>query len=448
MPGESMLTVQRESALGDSLFHRIADARQYSDSLFEIVRPEALYDRPIPERHRIVFYIGHLEAFDWNLLHENVFGLGSFHPEFDRLFAFGIDPVGGGLPTDQPSDWPSLDSVREYVRGIRTLLDEKLADATSAEIYQRDGFSLETLLNVAIEHRLMHVETLAYMLHQLPLERKRPQIVSLPVLSSAITHSMVEVPAGFAHLGLSQGSGVFGWDNEFQAQTIDVPEFAIDRCMVTNGEFLAFTEDEGYQRRELWSDLDWDWKSVGGISHPVFWTTRNRSWAYRTMLDEVPLPLEWPVYVSHAEASAYARWVGKALPTEAQWQRAAYGSADNTERFYPWGDSTPDPAHGNFDLQSWDPMPVNAHPRGASAFGAEGMLGNGWEWTSTVFGPFPGFEPFAFYRGYSADFFDGKHYVIKGGSARTAACMVRPSFRNWFQSHYQYVYAGFRCVSH
>src|SRR5215470_9572466 len=134
-----MPTMQRESAVGESLLHRIADARQKSDALFEIVRPEALYDRPIAERHRIVFYIGHLEAFDWNLLHENVFGLGSFHPEFDRLFAFGIDPVGGGLPTDQPSDWPSLERVREYVRKIRTSLDDKLlAAATAGEGYQRD----------------------------------------------------------------------------------------------------------------------------------------------------------------------------------------------------------------------------------------------------------------------------------------------------------------------
>src|SRR5215472_15791526 len=162
-----MPTMQRESALGESLLHRLADARHKSDALFEIVRPEALYDRPIPERHRIVFYIGHLEAFDWNLLHENVFGLSSFHPEFDRLFAFGIDPVGGGLPTDNPSDWPPLDRVGEYVLRIRASLDEKVAGVGLMDVYQRDGFSLDTLLDVAIEHRLMHVETLAYMLHQL-----------------------------------------------------------------------------------------------------------------------------------------------------------------------------------------------------------------------------------------------------------------------------------------
>jgi gamma-glutamyl hercynylcysteine S-oxide synthase len=442
-----MLTVQRESVVVDSLLQRVSNARQKSDSLFEIVRPEALYDRPISERHRIIFYIGHLEAFDWNLLHENVFGLRSFQPEFDRLFAFGIDPVGGGLPIDQPTDWPSLERVREYVSRIRVSLDEKLAVAITDDRYQRDGFSLDTLLNVAIEHRLMHVETLAYMLHQLPFSRKFPQPASAPVLTSPLKISMASIPGGRIHLGLSRQSGEFGWDNEFEAHTAEVPAFEIDRCMVSNGQFLQFLEDQGYERRELWGDADWEWRSASSVSVPVFWHKTDGAWFWRTMFAEIPLPLDWPVYVSHAEASAFARWAGKTLPTEEQWQRAAYGSSEEAERFYPWGKDAPTSTHGNFDFQSWDPMPVNAHPRGQSAFGIEGMLGNGWEWTSTAFGPFPGFEPFPFYRGYSADFFDGRHFVIKGGSSRTAACMLRPTFRNWFQSHYQYVYAGFRCVN-
>jgi len=439
-----MLTAQSKSVIGESLLERVADARRKSDALFEIVRPEALYDRPIPERHRIVFYIGHLEAFDWNLLHD-VLGLKSFHPEFDRLFAFGIDPVGGGLPTDQAADWPSLERVREFVRNIRETLDAKLNSDTDG--LQRDGFPLETLLNVATEHRLMHVETLAYMFHQLPFERKIPPVPSSPVLTSPVKASMIEIPAGSIRLGLPRGSKVFGWDNEYESYTANVPAFVIERYMVTNGQFLGFITDGGYEKRELWSDSDWEWKTANRMSSPVFWSKKGGEWFYRTMFADVALPLDWPVYVSHAEASAYARWQGKALPTEEQWQRAAYGSSDGAQRNYPWRSGIPTRERGNFDLASWDPVPVNAHPHSQSAFGVEGMLGNGWEWTSTVFGPFPGFEPFPFYRGYSADFFDGKHFVMKGGSARTAACMLRPTFRNWFQSHYQYVYAGFRCVS-
>jgi formylglycine-generating enzyme required for sulfatase activity len=124
----------------------------------------------------------------------------------------------------------------------------------------------------------------------------------------------------------------------------------------------------------------------------------------------------------------------------------AYGTPLGEELDYPWGEEAPSPQRGNFDFASWDPTPVQAHPQGNSAFGVADLLGNGWEWTSTVFGPFPGFRSFSFYPGYSASFFDGKHFVMKGGSPRTAACMLRRSFRNWFQPHYPYMYAKFRCV--
>jgi gamma-glutamyl hercynylcysteine S-oxide synthase len=453
------LGAERVATVGDELIERWSDARWQSDALFNLVRENALYERPIPERHRIIFYLGHLEAFDWNLLNGSVFGLKSVHPEFDRLFAFGIDPVGGGLPTDLPSDWPAVDVVRDYVSKIRNSLDTKLEKVNLEPDFRTDnGFSLRTLLNVAIEHRLMHTETLSYMLHQLPLNTKvRPraqQAVSPNNADPPVAHRMVNVPAGVVTLGLARDAKDFGWDNEYEAHTVEVPAFEIDQYKVTNRQYLEFMAAEGYETRAFWNDDDWNWKTAGGISHPLFWKKDGDRWLYRTMFDEVPFDeaaLDWPVYVSQAEASAYARWAGKSLPTEAEWQRAAYGSVDGNARAYPWGNETPsaefNKRFGNFDFRCWDPVPVNAFPEGQSAFGIHDMLGNGWEWTSTVFGPFPGFEPFPFYRGYSADFFDGNHFVMKGGSARTAACMLRPTFRNWFQAHYQYVYAGFRCVS-
>jgi ergothioneine biosynthesis protein EgtB len=460
-----MLATQNDIAAGSGLLERILDARRRSDELFSLLRVESLYERPIPERHRIIFYVGHLEAFDWNLLHETVLGLKSHLPEFDRLFAFGIDPVGGGLPSDQPSDWPSLDAVRDYVADLRATLDEQLSkrilapDSQESDGHARGKFSLDTLLNVAIEHRLMHVETLSYMFHQLPFDRKvrservrdeqenQQTLRSIPVLPR-----MVEIPAGAATLGLARGSGIFGWDNEYEAQTVRVPAFNIDQFKVTNGEYLKFMLAGGYDTPSFWTIEDWNWRTANAISQPVFWRKAGDGrWFYRTMFEEVPLPLDWPVYVSQAEASAYARWAGKLLPTEAEWHRAAYGTANGSERTYPWGNepasSFGEARLGNFDFYSWDPAPVNAFPDAQSEFGVDDMLGNGWEWTSSIFAPFPGFEPFPFYPGYSANFFDGKHFVLKGGSARTAACMLRPTFRNWFQAHYQYVYAGFRCVS-
>ena len=438
------MSVARHIQLRHELLARIHDARDRSDELFALVRPSALYDRPIPERHRIIFYVGHLEAFDWNLLRESVLNAKAFHPEFDQLFAFGIDPVGGGLPDDKPSDWPDLSAVQDYVQHVRNAIDQKLEAILSPGL--RPSSDLSTLLNVAIEHRLMHVETLAYMLHQLPFDKKIRERGRPPLLTEPVTSRMVQIPAGTATLGLSRSSGEFGWDNEFEAQTVDVPAFEIEQFMVSNAGFLEFVNSGGYETPQFWADADWEWKTLQDISHPIFWTKASDAWRYRTMFDEVPLPLAWPVYVSHAEASAYARWAGKSLPTEAEWHRAAYGTNEDQQRRYPWGNESPNAQRCNADLVRWDPVPVNAMPSGQSAFGVYGMLGNGWEWTVTEFSPFPGFERFSFYPGYSANFFDGKHFVMKGGSPRTAACMLRPSFRNWFQPHYQYVYAGFRCV--
>jgi iron(II)-dependent oxidoreductase len=458
-----MLTAEKAVAVPNELLGRIVDARLRSDALFDIVRRDSLYERPIPERHRIIFYLGHLEAFDWNLLQDCLSrpASASVHSDLDRLFAFGIDPVGGGLPSDVPSDWPSLDVVRGYVRGVRSALDKSLATTDFAAV-ARDGYTLQTLLNVAIEHRLMHVETLAYMFHRLPFDQKvheRQRTELQPVPCSPLASHMVSIPAGGVTLGLRPNGNEFGWDNEYEAHAEQVPAFEIDRYKVTNRLYLKFIEEGGYETRSFWSENDWNWKGSHGISHPAFWEKRNDTWHWRGMFDLIPLDavssaLDWPVYVSHAEANAYARWAGKALPTEAEWQRAAYGSAGESDsgeaRAYPWGNEAPSGAKqpfGNFDFRRWDPTPVNAFPDGQSAFGVDDMLGNGWEWTSTVFAPLPGFQPFSFYRGYSADFFDGKHFVMKGGSPRTAACMLRPTFRNWFQAHYQYVYAGFRCVS-
>jgi ergothioneine biosynthesis protein EgtB len=460
-----MLIAESQVASAPGLLQLLSDARSRSDALFDLVRSESLYERPIPERHRIIFYVGHLEAFDWNLLTRSLAqhaadSLENGHPGFDRLFAFGIDPVGGGLPTDVPSDWPALTAVQDYVSNVRRLLDDHLADAmresdpglqneASRKESSHDEFPLTTLLNVAVEHRLMHVETLSYMLHQLPLSMKLRQTDSpQPHVQPAIP-KLIAVPAGLVTLGLPRNSNSFGWDNEFEAHTREVPAFEIDQYKVTNRQYLEFMAAGGYDTRSYWNDADWDWKTTNNISHPLFWKAAGNTWLWRTMFDEIPLPLDWPVYVSHAEANAYARWAGQSLPTEAEWQRAAYGSPDGEERTYPWGNEAPhaNSKRGNFDFHNWDPTPVNAFPGGQSAFGIRDMLGNGWEWTSSVFAPFPGFDPFPFYRGYSADFFDGKHFVIKGGSPRTAACMLRSSFRNWFQAHYQYVYAGFRCVS-
>jgi formylglycine-generating enzyme required for sulfatase activity len=167
------------------------------------------------------------------------------------------------------------------------------------------------------------------------------------------------------------------------------------------------------------------------------------------MFDEIPLErvASWPVYVSLAEARAYARWRGKRLPAEAEFHRAAYCGPDGRETIYPWGEAAPSARHGNFDFTDWAPAPVGSHAAGASRWGVGELVGNGWELTDTPFAPLPGFVPMATYPDYSRDFFDGKHFVVKGASWATDAALLRPSFRNWYQAHYPYVFAKFRCVS-
>jgi ergothioneine biosynthesis protein EgtB len=390
-----MVTEVVESAR-HTLLARLEAARAEADALFRTVKTESMYDRPIPERHRIVFYVGHLEAFDRNLLGDPA----SQRSEFDALFAFGIDPVSGNLPADQPEDWPSLRVVYDYRDRTRAHVDNLIEKMAA-----RGDEEFDVLLNVAIEHRLMHAETLAYIFHQLPYESKQGSETRSAAPHHPRADTPVRIPAGHATLGLRRDSPAFGWDNEFEAYTAAVPGFAIARRKVTNGEFLRFVNEGGYRERSLWSPEDWEWRSARAMTHPLFWTQRNGAWMYRAMFSEIPLPPHEPVYVSHAEASAYARWQGKKLPTEEQWHRAAWGSNE-----------------------------------------VEDLRGTGWEWTSTKFAPFPGFQAMPFYPGYSEPFFDGKHYVMKGGSPRTAPVMLRPSFRNWFQPHYPYIYSGFRCV--
>jgi ergothioneine biosynthesis protein EgtB len=294
----------------------------------------------------------------------------------------------------------------------------------------------------------MHVETLSYLLHRLPYEAKEanrePAGGTRAGMAGGIVAGMVEIPAGAVTLGMRRGEA-FGWDNEFEASRVAVAGFRMDRFKVTNGEYAEFVADGGYKERRWWTAEAWDWKRAEGIRLPAFWRREGEEYVWRGMFAEVDLPLDGPVYVSQAEASAYALWKGKRLPTEAEWQRAAYGS-ENGERAFPWGDAEPAAPHGIGGEIGFAPWAVDAHPAGQSAWGVWGLMGNGWEWTQTVFGPLPGFATYPFYPGYSADFFDGKHFVLKGGSRATKPGLLRRSFRNWFQPHYQYTYSGFRCA--
>jgi ergothioneine biosynthesis protein EgtB len=431
--------------------------RARSEAIFDLIDPAAYYSRPISLRNPIVFYEGHLPAFSVIAFLRRGLGLPSVDARLERLFERGIDPESEETAVPRSgaaTAWPSRGEVRTFARAC----DEAVIRAM--ESLPPGPVALEGLYT-ALEHEAMHQETLLYMWHRLAYEQKQPRGgrreaggafggnasapagASISDLGSRIS-DRIRIPAGEATLGADRARVVFGWDNEFDAHVAPVPAFDIDSLPVTNAQFLDFVNAGGYGLRELWSEEGWEWIRADRVQHPAFWIpvsrTSNldappashlapRDFDWRGMFEAFALPLDWPVYVSHAEASAYARWKGRRLMTEAEFHRAAEGATA-----------------GHADFAGFDPVRVGSHPRTASIHGVHDLIGNGWEWTSTVFGPFDGFVPMRSYPEYSADFFDGRHYVMKGASPATAKELIRPSFRNWFRGNYPYVYAKFRTV--
>ena len=421
--------------------------RRRSRQLFDIVRPEAYYSRPISLRHPIVFYEGHLPAFSLNTLVKKALGRPGVDQRLERLFARGIDPEDeASASRSQRDQWPSRDDVRRFADDCDALILEALANAPleqSGHPLLHEGQAVYAIL----EHEAMHQETMLYMWHQLSYELKQaPATASADASGATPSPVRVAVPAGPATLGARPGEIPFGWDNEFSGFTVDVPAFRIDVHNVTNEQFMEFVDAGGYRQPEWWTPAAFDWIRREAIEHPRFWARHDGTWTWRGMFGDIDLPPAWPVYVSQAEASAYARWKGARLPTEAEYHRAAFAGPSGDERQHPWGDAPPDPSRGLFDFASWNPVAVGRHPAGQSAWGVHDLMGNGWEWTSTEFAPFDGFRAMASYPEYSADFFDGEHLVMKGASPATAVELLRRSFRNWFRPNYPYVYATFRCV--
>lgn len=346
--------------------------RARSRELFDLVIPDAYFDRPIALRNPIVFYEGHIPAFSVNTLVKLTLKRKGIDEDLETLFARGIDPEDETAVRSPTDVWPSREEVQGYARAADELVEEALTEPSEA------AFTI-------LEHEAMHQETLLYMLHEMDHAKKRSSLHVVEPTSSSATRRLddsIAIPAGKATLGSAEG--LFGWDNEFAAHTVDVPAFTIDSRAVTNGDYLEYM-------------------NATGTKAPHFWVRGEREWFWRGMFEMLAMPLDAPVYVTHDEASAYARWRGRRLPTEAEWHRA--------------------------------------HDRGVPD-----LTGHGWEWTSTLFAPFPGFAVMPSYPQYSVDFFDGAHYVMKGASPATPRELIRPSFRNWFRPAYPYVYATFRCA--
>ena len=427
--------------------------RTQSRALFDLIDPAAYYSRPIALRNPIVFYEGHLPAFSLISLVKRGLGAPGVDERLESLFARGIDPDSevAAVPRSGASTvWPARDQVLAFAEEA----DRAVVEALERGAFDLDGGAHPAMrggeaIYTALEHEAMHQETLLYMWHRLPhAQKQRPANLRYEIDAPVLPTRTVAIPAGEATLGAVRGAG-FGWDNEFDAHRTAVAAFEVDAYSVTNTDYLTFVEAGGYADRSLWSADGWGWLLQEGVEHPAFWVkpAAGSGWRWRGMFEDLPLPGAWPVYVSHAEACAYAAWKGRRLLTEAEYHRAAFGTPEGRERPFPWGDEPPSSRFGNFDFASWEPVPAGARPAGASAWGVHDLVGNGWEWTSTVFAPFDGFAAMPSYPEYSAEFFDGEHFVMKGASPATAKELIRASFRNWFRANYPYVYAKFRTVA-
>ena len=424
-----------------------------TDQIFSLIGNRAMLAQPIVWRHPFIFYVGHLPAFSWNQICGAILNWPSDNSYFDDLFCRGVDPdVDTGechWHPEVPDQWPSLEQTVAYRDRVRAAILDALSvlplDANT-DVMTHGGRCFQLVL----EHEYMHQETLLYLLQQYPVgEKRRPWPLRYSFGPAAECQS-IRVPSGGARLGSNFDAIEFGWDNEFGETVVQVPAFTIDSLPVSNGQFLRFVQSGAYEDHRFWWKEDWQWKLRENRRHPSCWVEKGGAWHYLALFDAFPIDRvsNWPVYVSLAEARAYAAWRGLRLPTEAEFHRAAYYGPDVGESLYPWGNANPKRHHGNFGFESWSPTPVGSYPAGASRWGVCELVGNGWELTDTPFAPFAGFTPYiASYPDYSADFFDGKHFVLKGGSWATEPDLLRPSFRNWYQAHYPYVFAKFRCVT-
>lgn len=377
-------------------------------------------------------HIGQQEEL-WLLRDGNPARPGMLSPDVERLYdAFQNSRASRvDLPLLPPSD------ARTYCSTVRN----KALDTLDALPDSDDDASFR--FGLVISHENQHDET---MLQALNLRSGAPLLGTgslLPAGRPDAAGTSVLVPGGEFVLGVDEVSEPHSLDNERPPHSVEVPTFRIGRVPVTNGEWQQFIADGGYRQPRWWSGRGWSHRQEAQLEAPQFW---NAGAGTRTRFGHVEdIPADEPVqHVTFFEAQAYAAWAGARLPTEVEWEKAcAWDPAVGARRRYPWGASEPTSHLVNLGGDALRPAPVGAYPAGASAYGAEQMLGDVWEWTSSPLRPWPGFTPML-YEQYSEPFFDGDYKVLRGGSWAVAQSILRPSFRNWDHPIRRQIFSGVR----
>jgi iron(II)-dependent oxidoreductase len=297
--------------------------------------------------------------------------------------------------------------------------------------------------DMVVRHEHQHDETMLQTICLAEPGMYEPVRRELPDGPAPAGPARVLVPGGPFLAGASAVG--FAYDNERPRHLADVAAFEIDRLPVTNGDWLEFVADGGYRRRSVWSEAGWDWRRRENAERPLYWSADGTE----RVCDRIePIDPSLPVmHVSWFEADAFARWAGRRLPTEIEWEKAAAWDPEASEpRAFPWGDAIGGPERANLDHTAFGPAPAGVYPDGASAYGVLGMAGDAWEWTASTFEAYPGFAPFP-YSEYSSVFFGGGYRVLRGGSWATSSRVARTTFRNWDHPGRRQIFAGLRLAN-
>lgn len=398
--------------------------------LFESIDETTFCHQAHSEFSPVGWHLGHIGYTESLWLLERQAGEKPMFPEYRRLF------VADGLPKSERVKLPPLSEIKSYLEAIR---NKVLLRLETIDLEQE-----ERLWRWLLQHESQHTETISFVLQLGRWCDRAPVGASWQNLTTqsnftvhpALNSSMIQANCLDSEtICIESGSFTQGndsldaLDNERNPHSVILENYYIDRYPVTCGQYRAFIEAGGYQNSTWWSAQGWRWVKSQQVTKPLYWSEDTR-W------DNHPV-----CGVSWYEADAYSRFVGKRLPTEAEWEKAAGGSTT-----YPWGEDPPTQKYCNHDNAVSQTTPVNAYPEGKSIYGCYDMLGNVWEWTSTVF---EGYEGFAYYPypGYSQVYFDKEHWVLKGGSWATRPWALRSSFRNWYHPGVRQILAGFRCAS-
>jgi iron(II)-dependent oxidoreductase len=434
--------------------------RQRSLALLDPLDDDALHHQHSPLMSPLVWDLAHVGNYE-DLWLVRALGRPGVAPHLDDIYDAFRHPrrERPGLPILGPA------AARSYLAEVRDRAFERLDSVVmggegegegdgdgdrlsgSAGVGSNDSAGLlggGFVYGMVAQHEHQHDETMLATLNLMADPGYRPALTAPPVAQTPVSGEVL-VPAGPFVMGTSRHP--WAYDNERPAHEVDVASFWMDAAPVTNAEYAAFIGAGGYDDARWWRPQGWAWRLEAGLEHPQFWVRDGGTWLRRRFGWLEPLAAAEPVqHVCWYEADAYARWAGKRLPTESEWEKAAaWDPQAGRSRRYPWGDEAPDASRANLDQRHFGPAPVGAYPQGASAYGCTQMIGDVWEWTASDFTGYPGFVVHP-YREYSEVFYGPDYKVLRGGSWATHPTAVRTTFRNWDLPIRRQIFAGFRCA--